>query len=132
MRDDVSGRAAYLAGWTKRLRRAGGKRGKSDIIRVTLYGGGYPPPNANIFPRFHLVCSACPLPTPPLFSIFDPRCNAGIFTVSVQTSCGWDYTLEYKHSLSDLNWTANLPIVHGDGSVKILAEPIGRGTTKVF
>src|SRR6266571_3448637 len=44
-----------------------------------------------------------------------------VFKVSVDTVNGKNYTLEYKNSLADSDWTA-LPVVPGDGTVKMLMD----------
>ena len=43
-------------------------------------------------------------------------------TMSVQTTVGHDYILEYKDTLSDASWTS-LPAVTGDGAQKPLTDP---------
>jgi len=47
----------------------------------------------------------------------------GVFSLSVQTTSGWLYSLEYKNSLNSTNWTLLPGVVEGDGTVQILTDP---------
>ena len=47
----------------------------------------------------------------------------GVFSLSVQTTSGWLYSLEYKDSLNGTNWTPLTAVIEGDGTVQILTDP---------
>ena len=46
----------------------------------------------------------------------------GTFRLSVSTSSGQTYVLEYKNSLTETDWKP-LASVPGDGTVKVLSDP---------
>jgi sugar lactone lactonase YvrE len=52
----------------------------------------------------------------------NPTLSNGVFSVQLPTAPRWSYTLEFKNSPSESNWTA-LPPVTGDGTVKALTDP---------
>jgi alpha-tubulin suppressor-like RCC1 family protein len=52
----------------------------------------------------------------------NPTLNGTSFTVTLPTTMGKSYMLEYKDSLEDAHWTM-LPPVQGDGSLKELTDP---------
>src|SRR6185436_2221735 len=58
-------------------------------------------------------------PVPPLLS--GAGFNAGEFSITVPTSVGRRYILEFTDSLSG-SWQS-LPAVQGDGTVKLLSDP---------
>jgi hypothetical protein len=47
----------------------------------------------------------------------------GIFWLSVQTTSGWLYSLEYKDSINGSTWTPLPTVVEGDGTVQFLTDP---------
>jgi len=54
--------------------------------------------------------------------LVQPRFGPGGFAVSLPSSSGRVYALEYKDSLADANWTA-LPLVAGTGGMLTLSDP---------
>lgn len=56
---------------------------------------------------------------PPI--LLDQALSNGTFRVSVPTSSGKNYALEYKDSLKETSWTM-LPFVPGNGNVVVLAD----------
>jgi hypothetical protein len=57
--------------------------------------------------------------SPPL--VFNPSFHANAFTLSVPTSIGKTYQLEFKNSLADLTWTP-LPQTSGTGQMLVLTD----------
>lgn len=55
-------------------------------------------------------------------SVISPRWHNGRFSVSVPTENGRVYSLEYKDSLQDANWSG-LPLVAGTGGLVVLSDP---------
>jgi hypothetical protein len=52
----------------------------------------------------------------------NPTFALGVFSVSVQTTIGKTYVLEYKDDLNNTTWTAILPGVVGNGTVQVLQD----------
>jgi uncharacterized repeat protein (TIGR01451 family) len=59
---------------------------------------------------------------PPNFQLSGISSMGGAVVVSLQSSTGLTYTLEYKISLSDTNWTQILPAMPGTGNVVSLQD----------
>ena len=58
----------------------------------------------------------------PILTANNPAYNSGTFSVSVATTAGKSYRLEFKDSLTDTNWTP-LSSTPGDGTLKTLTDP---------
>jgi len=61
----------------------------------------------------------------------EPKLDQSGFTVTIPTRSGSVYRLEYKHSLSDSNWTA-LPLVAGTGKLRTFTDPSATNTQQRF
>jgi alpha-tubulin suppressor-like RCC1 family protein len=69
-----------------------------------------------------LVGDALSPPAVPVpIALLDPRWSAAQFTVSLPSTLGKIYSLEFKDSLDGADWKT-LPLVVGDGSVKTLSD----------
>jgi len=58
---------------------------------------------------------------PTTFTLVNPSRMGNTFSVSFASESGLTYTLQYKNSLSDANWTDG-PSIVGDGTVKTLTD----------
>ena len=63
--------------------------------------------------------------------ISNPRLTGTTFTLSVPTQVGFNYTLEYKNSLSDANWTAGQTI-SGTGGTITLTDTTATGSSRLY
>ncbi len=63
--------------------------------------------------------------------ISSPKLTGTTFTLSVPTQVGFNYTLEYKNSISDPNWTA-VQTVSGTGSIITLTDPGATGPSRFY
>jgi alpha-tubulin suppressor-like RCC1 family protein len=70
-------------------------------------------------------------PSLPQARLVNPRLDADGFHVSVPTSYGRVYRLEYKTTLADDTWTA-LPLVAGNGSTRTLTDPTATGSERFY
>lgn len=52
-----------------------------------------------------------------------PAYGGGVFSLSVPTTAGKTYTLQYVTSVTATNWTSILPATPGDGTAKTLSDP---------
>jgi hypothetical protein len=68
-------------------------------------------------------------PTPLLLS--KPHWQNGVFTVSVPTTAGKTYGLQYKTALTDGTWTA-LPSVPGNGSIMTLTDTTASSSQRLY
>ncbi len=60
-----------------------------------------------------------------------PTLDANGFSVSVPTQSGRVYSLEYKNSLADAEWT-RLPLVAGTGGERTLTDPTANGAQRFY
>lgn len=60
-----------------------------------------------------------------------PIMDANGFSVSVPTQSGRVFSLEYKNSLADAEWT-RLPLVAGTGQERTLTDPTANGTQRFY
>lgn len=63
--------------------------------------------------------------------LFSPGLTGNTFAVSLATSRGKNYFLEFKNSLTEVIWTA-LPPVAGDGSVRMLTDSTATGSQRIY
>jgi len=68
-------------------------------------------------------------PSPALFS---PVRSNSTFRVSFATVSGGTYVLEYKHALTNGNWSEILPGVAGDGAVKTLTDAFATNSQRLY
>jgi hypothetical protein len=59
---------------------------------------------------------------PPAFQLAGISSGDGAITVSLKSTAGRAYTLEFKNSLTDTNWTSILPAVQGTGGIISLSD----------
>jgi len=59
------------------------------------------------------------------------ECSQGAFRLSVATTNGRKYILEFADSVPSTNWTA-LPAVRGDGTTKVLTDPTAVGQQRFY
>jgi len=52
-----------------------------------------------------------------------PAFGGGVFSLSLATTTGKTYTLQYVTAITATNWTSVLPATAGDGTVKSLTDP---------
>jgi hypothetical protein len=67
----------------------------------------------------------------PVLAAYNPAYASGTFSVSVPTTSGKSYRLEYIDSLTDTNWTP-LGSTSGDGTAKILTDPSATTTHRFY
>jgi hypothetical protein len=60
-----------------------------------------------------------------------PVKSAGSFQAAVQTRSGRVYSLEYKDSLANPDWTP-LPLVAGNGGLQVLVDPTATATQRFY
>jgi hypothetical protein len=53
------------------------------------------------------------------------------FTLSVPTQVGFNYTLEYKNSFSDANWTP-VQTISGTGGTITLTDTTATGSSRLY
>ncbi len=70
------------------------------------------------------------LPTPPTISNLSR--SAGGATLSCVSQTGFNYTLEYKNTLSDPAWTPILPALPGTGGVLTFSDPAATSDTRFY
>ena len=63
--------------------------------------------------------------------VFSPSFYAGAFTLSVPSSIGKTYQLEYQNSFADPGWTS-LPQVAGTGQVLVLTDATATNTKRFY
>jgi alpha-tubulin suppressor-like RCC1 family protein len=61
----------------------------------------------------------------------NPVVHSNVFSVSLPTRSGRVYALEFKYSVDDSNWIA-LPLVAGNGGIRILTDPAPTGTQRFY
>jgi uncharacterized delta-60 repeat protein len=81
-----------------------------------LIGGGFT--HFNEIPRGGIARLEGDVPLP---TLANPALSNGVFTVWVATAAGKNYALEFKNTLSDVDWNL-LSTVPGDGTVKPLQD----------
>jgi uncharacterized delta-60 repeat protein len=64
--------------------------------------------------------------------LFNPIRTNNTFRVSLLTFSGSTYVLEFKNALPDGGWTAILPGVPGDGTLKALTDPSATGLQRFY
>ncbi|MDB6053783.1 MAG: Delta-60 repeat-containing protein [Verrucomicrobiales bacterium] len=64
--------------------------------------------------------------------IFNPNKIGNTFSTSVSTLSGKTYTLQYKNSLQEVNWTSLTPSVNGDGTSKTLSDASASVETRLY
>lgn len=64
--------------------------------------------------------------------LFNPIRTNNTFRLSLLTFSGSTYVLEFKNVLADGDWTAILPGVPGDGTVKALTDPSATGSQRFY
>lgn len=80
---------------------------------------------------YHNLALIGDAPLPQQFSLFSPRRNSGSFSVSVPSSIGRVYRLQYKNQFTDSNWTS-LPLAAGNGQLLIVADPTATNSQRVY
>jgi len=63
--------------------------------------------------------------------ISNPKLTGTTFTLSVPTQIGFNYTLEYKNSLSDANWTV-VQTIGGTGGTIVLTDSGATGSRRFY
>jgi GH25 family lysozyme M1 (1,4-beta-N-acetylmuramidase) len=63
--------------------------------------------------------------------ISNPKLTGTTFMLSVPTQIGFNYTLEYKNSFSDANWTA-VQTISGTGGMIILTDTGATGLSRLY
>jgi hypothetical protein len=63
--------------------------------------------------------------------ISSPKLTGTTFTLSVPTQVGFNYTLEYKNSLSDANWTFVQMLNGTDGTIT-LTDTTATGSSRLY
>ena len=78
-------------------------------------------------------CLALMGDSPPVFQsgLTAPVVRLGTFQAALRTRSGRAYTLQYKNSLLDPNWTA-LPLVAGNGGLLTLADPAAPNAQRFY
>ena len=66
---------------------------------------------------------------PPVLT--QPRLAGAVFSAALATQWGLDYTLEYKNSPADAEWTT-VRTVTGNGGAVVLADPSANGATRFY
>ena len=69
--------------------------------------------------------------TPPAPVIRSPRLVGTTFTLSVPTQIGFNYTLEYKNSFGDANWTS-VQTIGGTGGTITLTDTSATGPSRLY
>ena len=70
---------------------------------------------------------------PPAFrGLLSPLFTKGIFTLSLPTSCGHVYALEFKVSLGDSTWTALPPLMPGNGRLRSMIDSSGSDLKRFY
>jgi len=63
--------------------------------------------------------------------VFNANRKGNSFSLSVQTTFGRNYALDYKNSLAQSDWT-ELPAVTGNGDVTTLTDPDATGAQRFY
>ena len=69
--------------------------------------------------------------TPPAPVIRSPKLVGTTFTLSVPTQIGFNYTLEYKNSFGDANWTS-VQTIGGTGGTITLTDTSATGPSRLY
>lgn len=64
-------------------------------------------------------------------TITSPKLTGTIFTLKVQTQAGFNYTLVYKHSFTDANWT-DVQTLGGTGGTITLTDTGATGASRLY
>ena len=67
----------------------------------------------------------------PPFLVFAPVKTNGAFNLSVETTAGKTYILEYTDSIAPPNWQP-LPSLTGDGTVKTVTDPVASSIQRYY
>jgi uncharacterized delta-60 repeat protein len=70
-------------------------------------------------------------PVFPAPTLFNPLNSNNVFRVSVATTAGKSYVLEFKNLLGDPTWTPLAPVA-GDGTVKILTDSSASAPSRLY